>query len=83
MKVLKVPNERSQYKFHLVKIIFQMKMLSQLGTNKLTDQLLELLEWLFATKILLSNKVKEFHSSPVFIRSNGLILFIKYEVSGV
>ena len=56
MKVLKVPNERGQYKFHLVKIIFQMKMLSQLGTNKLTDQLLELLEWLFATKILLVTK---------------------------
>ena len=31
--------------------MYQMKMLSQLGTNEpVTDQLLELLEWLFATK---------------------------------
>ena len=30
--------------------LYKMKMLSQLGTNRLTDQLLELLEWLFATK---------------------------------
>ena len=30
--------------------MYQMKMLSQLRTDRLTDQLLELLEWLFATK---------------------------------
>ena len=34
--------------------LYKMKMLSHLGTdrptNQLTDQLLELLEWLFATK---------------------------------
>ena len=47
--------------------MYKMKMLSQLGTDQLSDLLFELLEWLFATKNALSAELFCYSSREISV----------------
>ena len=51
--------------------MYKMKMLSQLGTNRQSDQLLELLGWLFATKDIFSADQRYIQRFLLLIQISG------------
>ena len=53
--------------------MYQMKMLSQLGTDRVSDQLLELLEWLFATKNISLDNPLRLNQSKILLQNLSLL----------